>query len=973
MLTCTPRPMDDNSERASRHEARRRHNREFFEQLRARRPELAEAALERVRREAPTPDAAGGPAILEGLEEAANLPPIERVFETIVREERPVLFVQDDWLNTTEVTLRGEEAKELVDGLGQHRDRLMPLMPLVGRIDVNHFPGLEYVGTGWFVAEDVVVTNRHVASLIAEHDGRRFSFSRGVGGRQMEASLCTAHEFDDLRPDQGRIFEISDVLYIEPSSLPNDIAFLKVRRRTDGTSKSYIDIADANVDPNTAVLVVGYPARASKRVIPDQALMKELYRDRFDVKRAAPGFTMGSNDGTTRHDCTTLGGNSGSVVLDLKSGRAVGLHFAGLYQESNFALPADVLRDYVARKRWTLPARIESSRPSDAERGASSSRIPPRRDASRDTASRADDRTGSVTGSITGSITIPLSIPLTMTLAVGAPVVSGRGDGAGGGSPAARRANVTGAEAAARKFWDERPEGVVAVRVGFDDEDGEIGEVPIVAVSVQPRRLAEVEAGGPTHLDGVTVRYFPADATEQAEATLALEAVDEIAYDDDARTGADFSFAPVEEEMTVQAHVGPEYSWDVLKEFLAGGPQGSAMVSAIYEFHAKHIADALQERLDEGGSLQLVMDNASFSKVKHPDEEFDRVERFAEWEERFGDRFQRIVAPEGASGLIANAYHIKVTVREDDTFWLSSGNWKAGSSQPIIDDEQRADAADVDLPGNREWHVVVRSRTLSRRFRNHILQDIARSEELGGGTVPRSHESMDLLVDVPVEEGVELERRPPGRVLEPAVFEGVRKVRPLLTPDREGAVYSQAVLQLIRSAKKSLLFQIPYIAMPASPREDRGFIDELIAELTRKLKSLDDARLILRSGGSRLSAPTHAAWYLKSKGVDIASRVRQIENHHTKGMIVDGRRVLVGSHNWSKPGVTLNRDASLIFDDEEIAAYYAEAFEIDWDRANPVRPRRFVKSEAVVLEAVGDAPPRGFRRVHLRELLEGDD
>jgi phosphatidylserine/phosphatidylglycerophosphate/cardiolipin synthase-like enzyme len=46
----------------------------------------------------------------------------------------------------------------------------------------------------------------------------------------------------------------------------------------------------------------------------------------------------------------------------------------------------------------------------------------------------------------------------------------------------------------------------------------------------------------------------------------------------------------------------------------------------------------------------------------------------------------------------------------------------------------------------------------------------------------------------------------------------------------------------------------------------------------------------------------HTAWFLKSKGADIDGSLRQIANHHTKGMIVDGKRVLIGSHNWSKPG-----------------------------------------------------------------------
>jgi phosphatidylserine/phosphatidylglycerophosphate/cardiolipin synthase-like enzyme len=105
--------------------------------------------------------------------------------------------------------------------------------------------------------------------------------------------------------------------------------------------------------------------------------------------------------------------------------------------------------------------------------------------------------------------------------------------------------------------------------------------------------------------------------------------------------------------------------------------------------------------------------------------------------------------------------------------------------------------------------------------------------------------------------------------------------------------------------------------------------------------------------------------------VDIDNRVAVIENHHTKGMIVDGRRVLIGSHNWSKPGVTLNRDASLLFDDSEVAAYYTEAFEIDWARSNSVKPRRYVV-ETAVREAVGDGPPIGFRRVRLSDLRKDD-
>src|SRR5436190_22930419 len=98
---------------------------------------------------------------------------------------------------------------------------------------------------------------------------------------------------------------------------------------------------------------------------------------------------------------------------------------------------------------------------------------------------------------------------------------------------------------------------------------------------------------------------------------------------------------------------------------------------------------------------------------------------------------------------------------------------------------------------------------------------------------------------------------------------------------------------------------------------------------------------------------------MKRRGIDVENQVKVLSNTHTKGVIVDGRQVLLGSHNWSSSGVTLNRDASLIFDDEEVAQYYLEAFELDWDRARPPRFEEEAVSESA-RPAEGPEPPLGF-------------
>ena len=176
-----------------RRQARRRHNEEFFQRFLQRRPQARATHEDLVKRISGDSKLVREMAVAVAdarLNFAAPEAPSvqELVLETIVRRERPVLFVQDDWINKSEVTADGEEAKELIAALDQSRDRLFPLMPLIGRIDVSNFPGNDFLGTGWFVTPEIVVTNRHVAQLVARRDGARFVFRRGIAGRSRRRS-----------------------------------------------------------------------------------------------------------------------------------------------------------------------------------------------------------------------------------------------------------------------------------------------------------------------------------------------------------------------------------------------------------------------------------------------------------------------------------------------------------------------------------------------------------------------------------------------------------------------------------------------------------------------------------------------------------------------------------------------------------------------------------------------------------------
>ena len=73
---------------------------------------------------------------------------------------------------------------------------------------------------------------------------------------------------------------------------------------------------------------------------------------------------------------------------------------------------------------------------------------------------------------------------------------------------------------------------------------------------------------------------------------LLSEAPAVIAYDDDARTGPDFSFDWIDEPMQLRCHVGPEGSSVELERFF--GAANGELVSSMYQFYVDHIRAAIE-------------------------------------------------------------------------------------------------------------------------------------------------------------------------------------------------------------------------------------------------------------------------------------------------------------------------------------------------------------------------------------------
>jgi endonuclease G len=273
--------------------------------------------------------------------------------ETIVlRVGRPVLAIVQD---APRLDFSDAASEVWRSRLAAAADRVSQAARAVGRIDVAGHPQLQWVGTAWLIGLDTVVTNRHVAREFGRADAGRFTFRQGPADEPIRASIDFLKEVD--RRDRFE-FRVVEILHIEGEDGP-DLALLRIEPPSGQADwPSPIPLAVRPPAPLQQIAVIGYPARDSR--IPDQRLMQSIFGDVYDTKRLAPGQVTEMRTNVLLHDCSTLGGNSGSVLLDLTSGEAVGLHFAGRFLEANFAVPAALAAE---RLDWVRRRHSPAARP----------------------------------------------------------------------------------------------------------------------------------------------------------------------------------------------------------------------------------------------------------------------------------------------------------------------------------------------------------------------------------------------------------------------------------------------------------------------------------------------------------------------------------------------------------------------------------------------------------------------------------
>lgn len=299
--------------------------------------------------------------LLEGKSEAVTPGEYTDEEAIILLTGRPSQLIQDGvWAQPSSAEIR-----KRLDGA---RTGLEAAIPRVGRVEILDSSS-DYIGTGWMIDEDVMVTNRHVAELFAVRRPGKPVFRSDPGGGLLRVRV------DYLREHQRstvRQVAVEEVLFIEePGEGRPDMALLRLAKGAAGLP------APLELDPGVVafhdhVAVIGYPAEDPRN---DAFAMRAYFNTVFGVKRLSPGWIVGVRaDGMLlQHDCTTLGGNSGSPVINLATGKACGLHFSGTYRESNYAVTSAAIRQRLAqigRPLVAVPAGNEMAANREAPAGA---------------------------------------------------------------------------------------------------------------------------------------------------------------------------------------------------------------------------------------------------------------------------------------------------------------------------------------------------------------------------------------------------------------------------------------------------------------------------------------------------------------------------------------------------------------------------------------------------------------------------
>ncbi|KLK88630.1 phospholipase [Methanoculleus sediminis] len=371
------------------------------------------------------------------------------------------------------------------------------------------------------------------------------------------------------------------------------------------------------------------------------------------------------------------------------------------------------------------------------------------------------------------------------------------------------------------------------------------------------------------------------------------------------------------ESVTVTAFAAPDCSYEVFSAAVAGA-QREILVN-VYEFTDEKMANDLTRARERGVAVTVLLEGGPVGGVS------PEGRAVAGTLNRSGIPVLSMTTTDAAHAKYRYD-HAKYLIIDRSTVLLGSENFKPGGYP------------EPGLQGNRGWGVLLEDPELAAYFREVFLFDAA-----GGDIVPLEGTAAELYTPWAPDYTVEFA---------PCRAEGAR-VTPVISPDT-----SVLILELIEGAEESIAIEQAYIT------------NETACDFNPYLAAAIDAS----RRGVAVRVLLDSAWFntegdadndemvgiinriAAAEGLPLEARLADLEANsldkiHNKGVVVDGRAVLVSSINWNANSPAFNREAGVIVEHPKIAAYYAAVFEDDWDASDRSKASSVPRSDLLKIAA----------------------
>jgi len=350
--------------------------------------------------------------------------------------------------------------------------------------------------------------------------------------------------------------------------------------------------------------------------------------------------------------------------------------------------------------------------------------------------------------------------------------------------------------------------------------------------------------------------------------------------------------------------IGPEYGLTDLLSWIDGAT--TSLHVHMYLLQEVHLVEAMINAQNRGVDVNVVLDYGD------------------SWWKQYDLDTQRGMATTllsagvdvkwfGDTGENPYAYiHSKVAVRDNESVWIGSGNWKS-SSHPAPGDA-----------GNRDWGVLVEDEGLATMVLNHLAFD--------------ENEAKDHVTPVQASDAPNGWSMPQSSAIvgpTAAAIEGDFEATLLVCPDN----CIDELVKVLDSAETEILLSLQYLDMDWS----WGWGDNPIVEALENAAQRN-VRLRLILNGAYLDEDIQSAvdrfneeWNF-TMGYDTSAVVMSsndsVTKLHNKGIIVDGEHVLVSSINWGDSALVRNREMGLLLSSPTVAQVYHDSWYEDWNRVD---------------------------------------